>query len=329
MASGPSLCNKCLLEVSKHIQYGGEYQCSSITRREDVIFAQPAALSNALGACYKSLLFSFSEAPMSLSPERAAELLCHSPIDKIIIWAGAGLTLASGLSPQLPLIPSERTHEDYERGMKGIVLAETKNSIHHELQTFARHLTEKLSVKIFVVSSNVDGILNEAGFVDILEIHGSVRHYQCSNYRLCGDTTLYSSTESRPQFCTSCQKSFRVAVTTAQDEDDDLVLTRHSSQVNDFRKFLGQISAKKKSVSSAPCSIVHIIVGVGGPENRDSLLSEILLLQQDKLPFDKHFSAWFNKEGCVAPSGLSNAIDIPGNLEETLPKFIDYWLASI
>ena len=112
----------------------------------------------------------------------------------------------------------------------------------------------------------------------------------------------------------------RVAVTTAQDEDDDLVLTRHGLQVEAFRKIL--------QVRAGNDTIIHLVVGVG-PTNRDSLTSEILLLQQHTLPQVNHVSVWFNQPGYGPPSGLSNAIDIHGNIAETLPIFIKSWLGLI
>jgi hypothetical protein len=136
LCSGPPLCDKCLRKVSKELDKGGTssrtchnltrnstldlsqlnpnftfkqggiYTCSSITRREDVIYAEPLSLSKCLKHCYRTL--STSSLPnevISTSAELAHELLPTSTSLKIVVWAGAGLTLSTGLCPILPTLP--------------------------------------------------------------------------------------------------------------------------------------------------------------------------------------------------------------------------------
>jgi len=242
-------------------------------------------------------------------------------VGRVIIWTGAGLTLATGLSPTLTAIPSERTHEDYEKGLADIALQEGE-ILHSKLVEFTQILDRRLGIKSFVVSSNVDGFLPQFGF-NILEIHGSVRYYQCSAFGNCGDASLYAASDhSRPGSCLSCAAKLRVAVTTAMDEDDDLVLSRHAMQVKAFREF-----AENTAGDGRNDSILHLIFGVG-PSNKDSLLSEILLYEQYKQTTAQHISIWFNKKSVSAPTGLANAFDVSGDLKDTLPSFIDAFLTE-
>ena len=48
MASGPPFCEPCMQEVQRLVSNGGAYVCSSISRRKDVIFAEPQQLANHL-----------------------------------------------------------------------------------------------------------------------------------------------------------------------------------------------------------------------------------------------------------------------------------------
>ena len=318
LASGPPMCKFCLHSLQQCLNAGGIYLCSSINRRQDVIFAEPPA--QVLSGCYRNLSYENSTYSIKVSTPDQAPLLLPSSINRVIIWTGAGLTMASGLSPSLPPVANQRTHEDYDRALTDLSLPHS-DVTHNLLLHMADCLEQSKNIKTFVVSSNVDGFLSKIGFSDrISEVHGSVRYLQCSAYQDCGDSTLYSTRCERPQLCLSCGTKLRVAVTTAQDEDDDLVLTRHGLQVEAFRKIL--------EVRAGNDTIIHLVVGVG-PTNRDSLTSEILLLQQHTLPQVNHVSVWFNQPGYGPPSGLSNAIDIHGNIAETLPIFIKSWLGLI
>lgn len=48
MASGPPFCQSCINEIHRLIAEGGTYVCSSISRRKDVIFAEPQPLADHL-----------------------------------------------------------------------------------------------------------------------------------------------------------------------------------------------------------------------------------------------------------------------------------------
>ena len=48
MASGPPFCEPCIKEVQRLVSNGGAYVCSSISRRKDVIFAEPQQLASHL-----------------------------------------------------------------------------------------------------------------------------------------------------------------------------------------------------------------------------------------------------------------------------------------
>ena len=91
--------------------------------------------------------------------------------------------MASGLSPILPLVANQRTHEDYDRALTDLSLPHS-DVTHNLLLHMADCLEQSKNIKTFVVSSNVDGFLSEIGFSDrILEVHGSVRYLQCSAYQ--------------------------------------------------------------------------------------------------------------------------------------------------
>ena len=58
--------------------------------------------------------------------------------------------------------------------------------------------------------------------------------WTCHNFTRTLPLNLTRLTRTLPQG----KRRLRVSVTTAQDEDDDLVLTRHASQVSSFKRFL-------------------------------------------------------------------------------------------
>ena len=336
MVSGPPFCERCMHEVQKLVTKNVTYICSSISRRKDVIFADEP-----LAALLAKCLFTNNvhEIPRSVADfddkcnSVSMSLFCKLLVTKskpnsVIIWAGAGLTMAAGFSPDLSRNAAERSADDYARAFKDVKYSDLKerNNTYHSLKGAINFLIS-VGIKVFVVTSNVDGFFTDIFKVDeqdcmLLEVHNSVRFLQCSMYgKNCFDDTLYQHGGAHTH-CDNCNSDLRVTVSTATDEDDDINLTRHERQVEAFNEFTGTISSK-----SSISSLLHMVIGVGAT-NKDSLLQEVLLYQQKSCPFNvKHTSIWMNTES--APTSLVNCHSLCGNIVTVLPKFINSWLNEL
>jgi NAD-dependent SIR2 family protein deacetylase len=149
---------------------------------------------------------------------RAAQLL--STADGLLITAGAGMGVDSGLPDfrgtegfwkAYPALAHAGTNfqaianpaafdADPKRawGFYGHRLALYRKTVPHAGFELLRAMAGRLPHGAFVVTSNVDGQFQKAGFVEerILEIHGSIHHLQC-----CGrcDESLWSASGIEPE----------------------------------------------------------------------------------------------------------------------------------
>lgn len=164
LASGPPLCSSCLELVQKLLtEEEGDYICSSITRREDVLFATPPALQKALGNCVRDLS-GVDEEPSVEGIDALMQKLSANNPGSLVIWAGAGLSACAGFTPDLSRNAKERSARDYERAFCDVHYSKLRNGP----KTYGKlyELQKRVSsypCPCFVVSSNVDGFFADLG----------------------------------------------------------------------------------------------------------------------------------------------------------------------
>ena len=319
---------------------GAFYTCSSIERRDDVIAAEPAELAAALGACVRPLHRGGDEvvaAAASAGVAAAATAgsggglaglrgaLTGRPPCALLLWTGAGVSAAAGLEVGAMPPPRARTHMDYARAVPIVAPAHLPREapVHGSLRALAEAAAAAAGCAAFLVTSNVDGALVAGGWDPraLLEVHGSVRRLQCGSYSACGDGTLWPNTG---RCCRSCGGPLRVAVCTAADEDDDLALGVFEEQLGNFRQFLAAV--RKRGGGGG--GVVHVVAGVG-PDNADSLLDEVRLVQQHRLPGLAHVVVWLNVVPPPRGGGGTVVLDVRGDLAETLPALAAEWAAAV
>lgn len=154
----------------------------------------------------------------SLDIERAADLICDA--DGLMIMAGAGMGVDSGLPdfrgtegfwkayPALARAsldfasianPQAFLTDPYQAwGFYGHRLALYRNTKPHLGFEILRNIGERMPNGAFIITSNVDGQFQKAGFSEnqILEIHGSIHRIQC--FTPCR-STVWSAEHIYPQ----------------------------------------------------------------------------------------------------------------------------------
>lgn len=338
LASGPPLCARCRGRVAALLARGGGafYTCSSIERRAVVIAAEPAPLRLALGACVRALRRggedgggggaageggSGGRAARGRAARDALAALRGAPV---VVWAGAGVSAAAGIVCGAMPPPRLRTPGDYARAVPAPAALPREAEVHGSLRAIAACAGRvRGGGSAFLVTSNVDGAL-VGGWGDpgaLLEVHGSVRRTQCAALAACGDGALRDVAAAAPgegaAACRSCGGPLRVAVSTAGDEDDDLALGLFEAQAASFGRFLEAARARGGA-------LVHLVCGVG-PDNADSLIDEVRLVQQHRLAGLVQPVIWLNVE---PPPADLHALELCGDMSATLPALAAQWDAA-
>ena len=220
----------------------------------------------------------------------------------LVVTAGAGMGVDSGLPDFRGNQGFWRAYPPYER--LGLSFYEAANPVHFEQDPsfgwgFYGHRTnlyrqtephqgfflllewaERLGIDVFVVTSNVDGQFQKAGFPEdgILEVHGSIHHLQCLKpctmeiwpNRETITIDLDSMRSQEIPRCPRCQGVARPNI--LMFGDYSWISSRSARQEDRFDAFL-------QHCSGSPLAVVELGAGTAVPTIRH--LSERLGQRQD------------------------------------------------
>lgn len=156
----------------------------------------------------------------------------------LLVLTGAGFSKDSGL-PVFNEVPrylslcspkalEEQPEEFY--GFFGRAMQLYDATQPHEGYKVLHELASRANLDTLIVTSNVDSALQKAGFANVVEIHGSLRDWQCERGLKCGSKTFSvkgfdfdfdpdtGNAQSFPE-CPECGAKARPAVLMFQDEN--------------------------------------------------------------------------------------------------------------
>ena len=166
--------------------------------------------------------------------ERLKEWIGKS--DNIVFFGGAGVSTESGIpdfrsskglyshSPEYLLSRTyfdKETEEFYEFYKKNMIYREAKPNIIHK--TLAK-LEEKGRLKA-VITQNIDGLHQEAGSKNVIELHGGIRDNYCMNCNEYHDLNYIIEANGIPR-CKRCDGIVKPKVTLYEENLDMNEITR-------------------------------------------------------------------------------------------------------
>lgn len=275
--SGAPFCDACrglVLAVEKRLRHERSlFLCSSILP-DAVVWAH-----NATAEFFQ---------PWRLPPAPAApavEIDCDgaaglvAACDALVVYAGRGLSVAAGLTTAPSPAPEHWGDDAWECYLPVFAAAEQLGADPAPVTAALLQLVGGRR-RSFVVTSNVDGLLERCGGLGgrLLEVHGSTLRLQCSSART--HDTRQGTVPTPPGWAErfgrrteedpACRRghSLRFNISTAGDELDDLDCTVREAQVAALRAFAA-VGARR---------VCHLLVGVGAG-NPDSLFPEVRVVQ--------------------------------------------------
>ena len=195
--------------------------------------------------------------------------------DALVVYAGRGLSTAAGL------LATPGPGGGWQAYLPVFTAAQSMCSSSNAVLAALRQLAG--CRRTFVVTSNVDGLLERCGELRerLLEVHGSTLRLQCSaaathHAESSAPPPLVPTPDSfdlqynsSPLACSCCGAELRFNISTASDYPRDLVTSKRETQVESLRQFCAVHAAR----------VCHLLVGVGAG-NADSLFPEVRVVQQ-------------------------------------------------
>ncbi len=203
------------------------------------------------------------------SIQRAAQALHEA--EALLVGAGAGMSVDSGIpayrlnpEPEEPAAQGSKTlpalkpalfrlDPAHAWGIAGAALAQFRRTEPHQGYTLLRRWGDALRAGAFVLSSNVDGLFQRAGFDEsaIFEGHGSLHHLQCVTpcsqrvWPAGDDLSLDEHGRARPPLpcCPDCGRPARPNV--LMFGDARFVTTRAEAQAERYRRWLAASEGRR------------------------------------------------------------------------------------